>query len=387
MTRILHVTTMVATRHGGPAKSLSRLVDLNKLDPSVERTVVAISTSDDFSNMMGDSVYSDGAASGRIHHVPLEFSNRWFFGVRSYQRIRELSAHCDLIHAHMFWDHPVWCAARVSEVLNLPLVVTPHGTFNDRWRYSSVHKQLYLKTLAKTVFRRAHVIHCLNDREVDAIKGMGYAGATAVIPNPLDRLAMPRPRRSPRNRSIYRLLYVGRLSSEKNLPVLIEAAGGIGASAHETWELCIVGGGSSGYELELGRQISFLNNRRAGMKIVLAGQMCSRQVAEALRAADAFILPSKSEGVSNSLLEAMAAELPCIVSEGALPGIGLDAALIRSGSSCDSLRRAISTVIEMNDSERISIGEHAGHQVRAICNPSEIAKAWTVLYSDIKGMS
>jgi glycosyltransferase involved in cell wall biosynthesis len=383
MTRVLHVTTMVATRHGGPAKSLSRLLALNQLDSSVERMVVAVATPSDFRNMLSDSIYGPSVVAGRVHHVPLEFSNRWFFGTRSYQRIRELSVGCDVIHAHMFWDHPVWCAARAAEVLKLPLVVTPHGTFNERWRYSSIHKRLYLQTLARAVFRTAQVMHCLNEREAYAMREVGYTGRTFVIPNPLAQEVITPSPRAARNRSIYRLMYVGRLSSEKNLPVLIEAAGTVGATAHEKWELCIVGGGSSSYALKLSQQIAVLNHRRAGMRIVLAGEISSRQVSEALQSADAFILPSKSEGVSNALLEAMVAELPCVVSERALPGLGLDAVLIQSGSSCDSLRRSISTLMEMSDVERIERGKRAGRQVRAICDPGEIAKAWKLLYGAI----
>jgi glycosyltransferase involved in cell wall biosynthesis len=38
-------------------------------------------------------------------------------------------------------------------------------------------------------------------------------------------------------------------------------------------------------------------------------------VADALRAADVFALPSVAEGMSNSLLEAMATALPCVASD------------------------------------------------------------------------
>ena len=50
--------------------------------------------------------------------------------------------------------------------------------------------------------------------------------------------------------------------------------------------------------------------------------------AEYLRAADVFVLPSVAEGMSNSLLEAMATALPCAVS-----GIGGNTDLIEDGKT------------------------------------------------------
>jgi glycosyltransferase involved in cell wall biosynthesis len=50
--------------------------------------------------------------------------------------------------------------------------------------------------------------------------------------------------------------------------------------------------------------------------------------ADHLRAADAFILPSVAEGMSNSLLEAMATGLPCVASE-----IGGNVDLLRDDQS------------------------------------------------------
>ncbi|HEX3449817.1 MAG TPA: glycosyltransferase family 4 protein, partial [Isosphaeraceae bacterium] len=50
--------------------------------------------------------------------------------------------------------------------------------------------------------------------------------------------------------------------------------------------------------------------------------------AEYLRAADIFVLPSVAEGMSNSLLEAMATALPCVVS-----GIGGNTDLVADGQT------------------------------------------------------
>ena len=65
--------------------------------------------------------------------------------------------------------------------------------------------------------------------------------------------------------------------------------------------------------------------------------------AEYLRAADVFVLPSVAEGMSNSLLEAMATALPCAVS-----AIGGNTDLIEDGTTGRLVRQPNSTSLDAN---------------------------------------
>jgi glycosyltransferase involved in cell wall biosynthesis len=103
-----------------------------------------------------------------------------------------------------------------------------------------------------------------------------------------------------------RVVFTGRLHPQKNLDLLLdvwpEVANRTGAS------LILVGDGPERERLEA---------RAADLGIAgrvhFAGSVSSP--AEHLRAADAFALPSVAEGMSNSLLEAMATALPCLASD------------------------------------------------------------------------
>jgi L-malate glycosyltransferase len=97
-------------------------------------------------------------------------------------------------------------------------------------------------------------------------------------------------------------MWTGRLEPMKKVETLVEAL----PHAPEV-SLALVGGGS-----EQDRLAQLARDRRVSDRVFFVGP--TREVAELLRAADLFVHPSASEGLANSLLEAMASGLPCIVS-------------------------------------------------------------------------
>lgn len=102
----------------------------------------------------------------------------------------------------------------------------------------------------------------------------------------------------------FRIVSVGRLESQKNYPLLIEAAAHAFAQ-HEHWTLHIFGDGSLKESLD--EQI-----RSAGMsgRIILEG--LSTEIESELAKSHLFVMPSLYEGFPNALSEATAAGLPCI---------------------------------------------------------------------------
>lgn len=116
----------------------------------------------------------------------------------------------------------------------------------------------------------------------------GFAGETAII-----------------------LGSVGRLAQVKDFPTLIQAFGRLcelWPEGRDRLRLMIVGDGPTRTECE--RCISEL---RLGGQIWLAGER--DDVPELMRAMDLFVLPSLGEGISNTILEAMASGLPVIATD------------------------------------------------------------------------
>jgi glycosyltransferase involved in cell wall biosynthesis len=136
------------------------------------------------------------------------------------------------------------------------------------------------------------------------VAAVASADRIHVIPNGVDpvRFVAADRRRSLRGR----ILYVGRLSAEKNLSALVQA---VATLQHRVAaELVMIGAGPLRDRLDA-------EARAAGVRVEFAGVVDHRLVPEWLGSADAFVLPSFTEGHPKALLEAMAAGVPCVVSD------------------------------------------------------------------------
>jgi sugar transferase (PEP-CTERM/EpsH1 system associated) len=98
---------------------------------------------------------------------------------------------------------------------------------------------------------------------------------------------------------------VGRLSRIKDYPTILRAAEQFEQFC-PAWRLLILGEGTERQELEKLVTATAVLQRR----VCLLG--ASDRVADFLNAIDVYVLPSIREGISNSLLEAMAASLPVV---------------------------------------------------------------------------
>jgi glycosyltransferase involved in cell wall biosynthesis len=125
----------------------------------------------------------------------------------------------------------------------------------------------------------------------------------ALVPNGLDvsRFATGRVPRPVRN-----VVVVANLRPEKGHEVLIDAASDVLASVPDA-RFHVIGGGS-----EHARLVALARTRGVAHVVSFLGH--SDTIPEQLAAADAFVLPSRTEATPNAVLEAMAAALPVVAS-------------------------------------------------------------------------
>ena len=145
------------------------------------------------------------------------------------------------------------------------------------------------------------------DRNFDAVlcneSFMALPDRIHLIPNGVDlRRFVPVERRTGQGR----VLYIGRLSEEKNLSALVEAAASLRTRVPS--RLVMIGAGPL-------RDTLAAEARAAGVPAEFPGVVDHRLIPGWLRDADAFVLPSFTEGHPKALIEAMAAGVPAIVSD------------------------------------------------------------------------
>jgi glycosyltransferase involved in cell wall biosynthesis len=181
--------------------------------------------------------------------------------------------------------------------------VTTYGFWYSRLARSSGRGAL--RRIVETLGLRAADGVIVTTPELGAHVTKRIGGARVhLIPNGVDTARFaPKPRPARRARNV---LYVGRLSPEKNLGSIVEAAARL-AGRFEL-HLTFVGDGPARAALE-----AEAHRREVAAEFVPVVE--HRQVPAFLTAADAFVLPSYTEGHPKILLEAMSAGVPCIASD------------------------------------------------------------------------
>jgi glycosyltransferase involved in cell wall biosynthesis len=108
----------------------------------------------------------------------------------------------------------------------------------------------------------------------------------------------------------FKVLYIGRISREKNIKMLIRAIKQMPEINNINLECEIVGRGPQEKEL-----LKMVGDLKIDSIIKFSGWLDREETPDKFKEADVFILPSKSEGMPNVVLEAMASGLPVITTD------------------------------------------------------------------------
>lgn len=266
----------------------------------------------------------------------------------------------DAWHVHIAHNLGAVCAL-LGRLLDVPVVLKVAGGWETR--HALAERPDLVSRIAFWCLRRATAWQAISERIADQLVQRGVRrDAVVVIPNAVDTRRFERSNSSGDAAST-RFVFIGRLIESKGVGDLIDAFARV-ISESPNLRLQVVGGGpmhrawlDKTLRLGLSESIEFSGHRS--------------DIPQVLSEADFGVLPSSSEGLSNTLLETLAAGVPMLATRvsgnedlirddhnGWLfePGdVEALASLLRLAASLSAEERA-----RMSEQARASVFNHAG---------------------------
>jgi glycosyltransferase involved in cell wall biosynthesis len=300
-----------------------------------------------------------------------------------------LAINPDIVHTQGLWTYLSVAAVRWSNTGRgkRPYVISPQGML-DTW---ALQNSRWKKRVVSLLFERRHLaqaacLHALNEAEVAAIRNFGLKNPICVIPNgvvippPIDELPeAPWPIELD-GRKV--LLYLGRLHPKKGLPAFLRAWQAA-IPKHNRWALMIAGWDQGGHRAELEQLVAQL---AIGDSVHFLGPLFGAPRDAAYRLADAFVLPSLSEGQPLAVLEAWSHALPVVMTSecNLLEGFEVGAA-IRLAPTVESGTEALQRLFGLSETALQEMGLNGRELVKRKFLWPQIASQMHQVYRWILG--
>ena len=328
--RVLHVIASLAPRYGGPSA----------VTPQMARALAA--------RGHHVEIFTTDADGPRRLEVPTGRRIQWrgiattFFPVhwpRPYAASAGLAAalrrrlpEFDVVHVHSLYLFHTQVAGHYCRRGSLPYVLRPHGVLDPyhrsrhRWR-----KAAYTALLERRTIAGAAGLHLTSAMEREHVEALGLGVPQFVVPLGVDTAELRRPRGAgpllewqPPLAGRALVTYLGRLAAKKRLGLLVEAFAKV-AAAHPEALLVIAGPDEDGEERRLRARVT-----RLGLdgRVSLPGFVAGDRKAALLQHSAVFATASEDENFGVSVVEAMAAGLPVVVT----PGVAVHREIAAAGA-------------------------------------------------------
>ncbi len=329
--RILYVTPAYkpAYRMGGPIASVSAAAErLVAHGHEVEVVTTNANLDEDVDVPLGRPVAVDGVTVryyGRteplrkwLPFVPyLSRSMGYTYAAGMKAALDELVPGFDVVHTHMPFVYPTYAASRAALRHGKPLLYHQRGVYlPSHLSRRRGKKAIYIALVEKPIMRRAAALVALTEAEREAFRALVPETVCEVIPNGVD---VPAPDAEAAARVEARhgipaeatvILFLARLHPWKGVD---ELAGAFAAVQREMPDLYLVLAGVDECDAERRwRPIA----ERGGFsdRMLFTGAITGSVKSDLLHRADLFSLPSEGEGLSMSILEALAHSTAVMVS-------------------------------------------------------------------------
>ena len=283
-------------------------------------------------------------------------------GIDPIVSIKNLDMDFDIVHLHD--TLPVLIRRSIKRARNkkIPVVTTFHNDYIKTSLSGKILKRIRWALQGRRTLQASNARIALTQYYANHLKNRGVSKAIDVLPNGFEPVAEDaiRPASLPANsEDLPLLVFVGRLSEQKGLDVLMDAWDLLCKQGEPKARLAIAGSGELNEWLEQRIASSTYPD-----SIAKLGRVEDAEKRWLFEQAKGVLIPSRFEGLPTVLLEAMHAGVPTVMADvndlGRLvtePNAGLS---VTPGDSQDLLK-AINTLLEA-DGAQIKTWSENGHQ-------------------------
>jgi poly(glycerol-phosphate) alpha-glucosyltransferase len=284
-----------------------------------------------------------------------------------------LASEADILHLHGIWMYPSRAATQWARRTGRPYLISPHGML-DPWITGRGRGKKALARLGyeRASWRHADAFHALTGDEAADIRREAGERRVIVIPNAgPPALAEAPAARGPQ------VLYIGRIHAKKNLAALLEAWAA--AALPHGAELTIAGWGGPGDVAALEALLT-----RAPASVRFVGPVHGEAKQALLEWARFVVLPSHSEGLPMTILEAWAAGTPtvmtaaCHLPEGFAAGAALECA-----TDPASIAAALGRALVLDEPGWRAMSEAALGLARSAFSAGQVTRQWVTAYREL----
>jgi glycosyltransferase involved in cell wall biosynthesis len=272
----------------------------------------------------------------------------------------------DIIHPQCVWMYSSYATLNYHKKNHTPYVISPRGML-DKW---ILNNKGWKKKIAGFLFEKTHLknascIHALALSEYKSIRNYGCKNPIAVIPNGINLpqenvdvdLKMPEWKISD-NRKV--ILFLSRLHPKKGIENLMHAFSEL-KEERKHWKIVIAGESASKKYMD--DLIKLQQDLHITDDLIFVGPQFHLDKDNCFRNADAFILPSFSEGLPMAVLEAWSYKLPVLMTEACNIPEGFEQrAAIEIKPEVGSIKLQLGEFFRLSEKERSQMGEN-GYQL------------------------
>lgn len=267
----------------------------------------------------------------------------------------------DIVNLQTFWGYATRPLTRYCVEHQIPYFVSLRGQLMDyamkqvRWS-KRLKKRIFLRYIGYQYLNHAVALHCTSTLEIAHLQAYPVTAPTFLVPNSLDVETFAQLPPRGQLRSLYHipedalvLVVIGRIHSVKNPHIAVETLAAVQTLPIEV-HLLMVGPDEHHLQAALEEQA-----RQAGCadKLHFTGLLQQDDLLQVLADSDLFLMPSQTENFGMSAVEAMAAGVPILVSEGVPVGKWAKQAGAGLMLPCTSSAFADATRALLTDTEKL----------------------------------